>query len=417
MVLTLTRNSTLFSNVAQDAQSAGRGRRAGSIPHDHPLFLDSLNQTADGRAASLRCAVGRDPCDALPGMLADDSRYVREAVLGRLMQANYTMRATRRWHRSPPRVRKSPRWIHKRWLLAIDDKSLGRRHRVQPLAFWTRAYGAWADFNGDGNAATADRNLGGFVSGMDAQLLAVAGASASPQAPLSPMSMWMRATVRRRSKSYHLGGYLGGMAGIFALRGGGMWAWSDIDTSRAVVFPGFFERQKASYNADTGQLFGEAAYPMRCGAWALEPFAGLAYVSVDGDNFHERGGALASLSGRQHGRERRLHDRRPARRADDALGSMLVTPHVSAAWQHAFDDVTPGAGTRFRHHRHRLRHLRRAAAEDSRSSTPASTSRSGRAPPRASPIQARFGDDVTTTPSKAASPGCSDSRAMSALGH
>jgi len=47
-------------------------------------------------------------------------------------------------------------------------------------------------------------------------------------------------------KSYHLGGYLGGMAGAFALRGGGMWAWSDIDTSRAVVFPGFYERQKAS---------------------------------------------------------------------------------------------------------------------------------------------------------------------------
>ena len=28
-------------------------------------------------------------------------------------------------------------------------------------------------------------------------------------------------------------------------------------------------------------------------------------------------------------------------------GSMLVTPHVSAAWQHAFDDVTPGAALAF----------------------------------------------------------------------
>ena len=26
---------------------------------------------------------------------------------------------------------------------------------------------------------------------------------------------------------------------------------------------------------------------------------------------------------------------------------MLVTPHLSAAWQHAFDDVTPGAGLAF----------------------------------------------------------------------
>lgn len=38
----------------------------------------------------------------------------------------------------------------------------------------------------------------------------------------------------------------------------------DIDTSRAVIFPDFFERQKASYDADTGQIFREpagAAYP------------------------------------------------------------------------------------------------------------------------------------------------------------
>jgi len=26
---------------------------------------------------------------------------------------------------------------------------------------------------------------------------------------------------------------------------------------------------------------------------------------------------------------------------------MIVTPHVSAAWQHAFDDVTPGAALAF----------------------------------------------------------------------
>ena len=28
-------------------------------------------------------------------------------------------------------------------------------------------------------------------------------------------------------------------------------------------------------------------------------------------------------------------------------GATLVTPHVSAAWQHAFDDVTPGAALAF----------------------------------------------------------------------
>jgi hypothetical protein len=73
--------------------------------------------------------------------------------------------------------------------------------------------------------------------------------------------------------SFHLGGYAGGSAGPLALRRGAAWTWNDIDTSRAVIFPGFFEREKASYSADTGQIFGEVAYPTSMGAIALEPFA------------------------------------------------------------------------------------------------------------------------------------------------
>ena len=64
-----------------------------------------------------------------------------------------------------------------------------------------------------------------------------------------------------------------------------------------MVFPGFYERQKASYDADTGQLFGEVAYPTQMGGMAVEPFGGLAYVSVNTGSFRERGGSLASLRG------------------------------------------------------------------------------------------------------------------------
>jgi outer membrane autotransporter protein len=97
--------------------------------------------------------------------------------------------------------------------------------------------------------------------------------------------------------SFHLAGYAGGEVGPLALRTGGAWAWNDIDTSRAVIFPGFFEREKASYNADTGQLFGEVAYPTRMGSTALEHFAGLACVQVDTSSFKEHGGALSALHG------------------------------------------------------------------------------------------------------------------------
>jgi outer membrane autotransporter protein len=109
-----------------------------------------------------------------------------------------------------------------------------------------------------------------------------------------------------------------------------------------VIFPGFFEREKASYSAGTGQIFGEIAYPTSMNGIALEPFADIAGVSIDTDSFKEHGGALSALRGRS---------------VDEDVGystvglragtiwhwhNMVVVPHASAAWQHAFDDVTPG---------------------------------------------------------------------------
>jgi outer membrane autotransporter protein len=130
-----------------------------------------------------------------------------------------------------------------------------------------------------------------------------------------------------------------------ALRGG--WSWNGIDTSRAVIFPGFFERQKASYHADTGQIFGEVAYPTSLGAIAVEPFAGIAGVNIDTDSFKEHGGALSAL------RARSIDEDVGYSTVGLRLGTIwhwretIVVAHVAAAWQHAFNDVTPGAALAF----------------------------------------------------------------------
>ncbi len=63
--------------------------------------------------------------------------------------------------------------------------------------------------------------------------------------------------------------------------------------TRTVLFSGFFDRTKASYDGDTGQLFGEVSLPLLSHKTAVEPFAGLAYVHVDTDGFTEKGGAAA----------------------------------------------------------------------------------------------------------------------------
>ena len=198
--------------------------------------------------------------------------------------------------------------------------------------------------------ASADRDLGGFISGLDASLGRKPGGNwrvgLATGASFSDVNVDERHS-NARVQTYHLGGYVGGNVGDIVLRGGGLWAWSNIETSRAVVFPGFFERQLADYDANTGQLFGEAALPTQLGRVELEPFVGLAFVTVETDGFRENGGPDSAL--RASGIDENVGYTTVGLRAATTMmwGAMAVTPHVEAAWLHAFDDVTPGASLAF----------------------------------------------------------------------
>jgi outer membrane autotransporter protein len=113
--------------------------------------------------------------------------------------------------------------------------------------------------------------------------------------------------------------------------------------------PRLLRDEKASYNADTGQLFGEVAYPTSMGAVALEPFAGIATVRIDTDNFKEHGGDLSALRGPNID-ETGNYSTLGLRAATTLhVSNMVITPkvEVAAAWQHAFDDVTPDAAVAF----------------------------------------------------------------------
>jgi outer membrane autotransporter protein len=141
--------------------------------------------------------------------------------------------------------------------------------------------------------------------------------------------------------SYILAAYGGGMLGPFALRSGAAWTWNAIDSSRSVMFPGFYEQESASYNAATGQLFAEAAFPMHTEKGPLEPFAGLAWVHVGTDGFAESGGiaALTSSDSNENVGYSTLGIR--AATTPQPAWGITVTPRGSLAWQHAFGDLTP----------------------------------------------------------------------------
>lgn len=170
--------------------------------------------------------------------------------------------------------------------------------------------------------------------------------SSNWRAGLAAGGAWSNVSVADRHssadiESVNLAAYIGGMAGAFAVRGGG------IDTDRAVIFPGFFERQSTGYDADTGQIFGDVAYPVTAGRVALEHFAGLAYVGIDTDSFRERGGALSPLTGSGDNEDVGYSTLGLRAATVMQLANATVVPKISAAWQHAFDDVTPGASLAF----------------------------------------------------------------------
>jgi outer membrane autotransporter protein len=280
-------------------------------------------------------------------VLADQSRYERDAILGRMIQAGYGSDS------GQVAALGANNSITVASLNSLDDEAMGLGPRdgyvpppAQPdLAFWTRAFGAWANLDGNGNAASAARQLGGFLSGMDAGVgggWRIGAATGFSQSNISVDARHSSADVN----TVYLAGYTGGNFGPIAFRSGGAWGWHDIDTSRFVVFPGFSEKEEASYRGDTGQVFGEAAYPMLMGSAAVEPFAGLAFVHVGTDSFHERGG-VAALRGASEDEDVGYSTLGLRAATTWHLSDVVVTPHASAAWQHAFGDLTPNAALAF----------------------------------------------------------------------
>jgi outer membrane autotransporter protein len=212
------------------------------------------------------------------------------------------------------------------------------------LSLWTAGYGSWTNFD-SGQSNGTDSSIGGFVSGLDAEVFGswrVGIAGGYSQSNFDTVSLHSSGLA----KTTQLGAYAGGQLGPFALRGGGAWAWSTIETSRDVIFPSFFEHEAADYDADVAQAFGEIAYPLNLNGVAFEPFAGLAVVSATNDSFKEKGGIAALQSS---GSTNEVGYSVVGVRAANTFEwySTAITPHFTAAWQHAFGDVEPHAALAF----------------------------------------------------------------------
>jgi outer membrane autotransporter protein len=347
VVLKIERNATNFTDIARSYNQYQVASALQTLPPGNVLYDAVLGQTADGARQAFNALSGEVHASAA-GVLVMNSFYVRDAVFGRLIQASYSGVAdTAALGGAAPTA-----------VAMIDSSarmSLGAGLRETSasgvpasghgLAFWTRGFGAWGSLDSNGNAASLDRNLGGFVSGVDASIGNGWRAGAVTGYMRSNLSVGARASDSDID-SYVLGVYAGGAAGEFNIRSGGAWTWSHLETTRKVIFPGFFENEQASYGAGTGQLFAEVAYPMLHAAGAVEPFAGISYVHVSTDGFTESGGAAALTS---NGADQNVGISLLGVRAGTQVPLLGVTlvPHGSLAWQYAFGDLTPAQAFAF----------------------------------------------------------------------
>jgi outer membrane autotransporter protein len=273
------------------------------------------------------------------GVLADESLYLRSAVLGRLRQASYggDMGAMAALKVGGPQAFAGDEELNS--ALAYAKAPMRAPQVSSDVVFWAQGFGAWGRFNTDGNAATVRRDLAGFISGVDTRVGSNGRLGIAAGYTGSRNSLDGRGSAN--VESGHVAGYGGWSFGALNLRAGGAYAFHNIDTDRTINFPGFFDRATARYDGNTGQIFGEAGYGFAFNNIAVEPFAGGAWVRVKTDAAAERGG-LAALNVAASTFEVGYSTLGARAASMIPLGDgMVLIPRASAAWQHAFNTVTP----------------------------------------------------------------------------
>ncbi|MFP7326373.1 autotransporter outer membrane beta-barrel domain-containing protein [Serratia marcescens] len=313
VTLSVGRNGTSFASVAQTSNERAVAAAADALAAGNPVYESLLNSGSAGEARqAFRQLSGQIHAD-IASALVNDSRYLREALNGRLRQAEGLASSSA--------------------IKADEDGA------------WAQLLGAWDHASGDANATGYQASTYGVLVGLDS--------AAAADWRLGVATGYTRTSLhggygsKADSDNYHLAAYGDKQFGALALRGGAGYTWHRIDTKRSVNYGMQSDRDTAKYSARTEQLFAEAGYSVK-GEWLnLEPFVNLAYVNFENNGIAESGGAAALRGDKQH---------------TDATVSTLglradtewqVSPGTTVAlrselgWQHQYGGLERGTGLRF----------------------------------------------------------------------
>src|SRR5262249_7051161 len=352
--VTLTRTPFgALAGLTRNQQAVGNALEAGySTALTGPAATRDTKLPMRGTPAALTQLSG-EVHGSVQAVIVADSRYVRQAVLGRLRQAPYAGGSgaiaalgsggpTLAYGES---VTDALAYTGKKPSFPIKAPPFAAPVETPDLTFWAQGVGAWGKIDSDGNAADASRNLSGVFTGFDRRFGDWRAGLAAGYSN-STVSVSARASSANIDTAY-VAAYAGTSFWTWNFRSAATVAWNTIGTSRAIAFPGFFEQATARYGAGEAQVFGELGYGLTFGAIAVEPFAGLAWVHLDTASFAETGG-VSALNGTGH-KDDVGYSTLGARVATYYLlqNGMALIPRASVAWQHAFGDVTPTAALTF----------------------------------------------------------------------
>jgi len=319
--LAFNRNDVGFAEVAETRNQRATAQGVEILGGGKDAYdALSLLSAADARAALDQ--MSGEIHASIKSMLSEDSRFLRTTVMSRLQVLSSPGNGT------AMAAAYDGGTITPAADLAVADGSSG---------FWLSGYGAWGSWDGDGNAASLGREVGGSFIGADTEL---DGWRIGLMGGISHASL----DVDNRNSSGSVDGYYFGIYGgtewqSVTLRAGAAYGWNDIETKRKVTNP-LVQDLDADYGAGAVQVFGELAYIVDFGGLAVLPFVQSAYVNVHTESFEETGGSLA-LKSKSDDAENVISTLglRPEARFD--LGAMPSRLRGLVGWRHVFGNIEP----------------------------------------------------------------------------
>ncbi|MBK1622969.1 autotransporter domain-containing protein [Afifella marina] len=342
--LAVTRNDVAFQDAATRADQRAVAAAAESLGAGNALY-DALLLSPDTAAAEAAYSdLSGQVHGAARRAVVEQGRFLRDAVGARLRTALRDETPSR----FSPLAYTGEDLLEAPASAALSyaaGQNTGREPRGARRNIWAKAYGSWGTFSAETGRSGYSVKEGGLIAGLD-NMVGSAWRLGSAVV-IGRASLNGRDGANAVVDSYGAALYGGRNIGAFGLTGGAAYTFNHIETTRDVVIGEFAERERADDWNRTGQVFGEVSYETSLAALAIEPFAGLAFLHVDGDEISETGD-VAGLAGDLESQN--LLFSTLGLRASSLFtlpGGRLAVVAGHAGWRHAEGDLAPAANLRF----------------------------------------------------------------------